>query len=256
MVLRPARISDFQNSRFSLAPPAPEEGILAAPPGRHSGRLLHGLVDQIRRTGRRLLQGGRGQVRVPLGHLGIRVPQDLLHLEQSTAAIHEHRGIGVPQIVDADVPQAGLVAQSVPDLLDGGVRLTRFHIDEQVHELILGIKTVQDTDGAVIQWHGAHFARLAIDRGDAPYSPFHIDVLPFCLQGFIESCPGAQQKQNDVADRAIAVRVQYGQQSPQLCGIQIVLNQIIFLVVLDAHHGVMTFFSIFVPFREIKTVTD
>ena len=49
-------------------------------PVRHSGRFLHGLVDQIRRTGRGLLQGGRGQVRVALGHLGIRVPQDLLHL--------------------------------------------------------------------------------------------------------------------------------------------------------------------------------
>jgi hypothetical protein len=40
-------------------------------PDRRSGRFLHGLVDQIRRTGRGLLQGGRGQVRVALGHLGI-----------------------------------------------------------------------------------------------------------------------------------------------------------------------------------------
>jgi hypothetical protein len=48
------------------------------PPGRRSGRFLHGLVDQIRRTGRGLLQGGRGQVRVALGHLGVRVPRKRL----------------------------------------------------------------------------------------------------------------------------------------------------------------------------------
>ena len=49
------RISDFQKSSFSPTPPAPGEGVPAPSPVRHSCSLLHGLVDQIRRTGRRLL---------------------------------------------------------------------------------------------------------------------------------------------------------------------------------------------------------
>ena len=148
------------------------------PPGRRSGRFLHGLVDQIRRTGRRLLQGGRGQVRVELGHLGVRVPQDLLDLVQSPPAVHEHRGVGMSQIVDANMPQAGRVAQSVPDLLDGGVRLSRFPVDEHVLELALGVQPIQHTDGAVIQRHGAHLARFRVGGRNAPDTPFDIDVLP------------------------------------------------------------------------------
>ena len=141
------------------------------------------------------------------------------------------------QVVSADVPQAGRFAQSVPDFVDGGVGLTGSPVDEYV-QLALGVQPVQHTDGAVIQRHGTHLARLAIGRRDAPDPLFDNDVLPFCLQRFIESCPGAQQKQNDVAHRAIAVRVQNRQQLPKLCGIQVILDQVFLLVILDAHHGV------------------
>ena len=64
----------------------------------------------------------------------------------------------MPQIVDADVFQAGLLAQSIPDLPNRGVGQACFPVDEHMRERALGIQLVQDTDGAVIQRHGAHLA--------------------------------------------------------------------------------------------------
>ena len=75
------RIPDFQVSRFSLTPPEPV---------RHSGRFLHGLIDQIRRTGRRLLQSGRGQMRVAHGHLGIRVSHPSLTVARTFSRVLEN----------------------------------------------------------------------------------------------------------------------------------------------------------------------
>ena len=39
-----------QDFRISPLPPAPEEGVLAMTPGRHSGGLLHRLLNDIRCT--------------------------------------------------------------------------------------------------------------------------------------------------------------------------------------------------------------
>jgi hypothetical protein len=72
---------------------------------------------------------------------------------------------------------------------DGGVGLFRFPVDEHVLELALGIQLVQGADGAVIQRHGTHPARLAVGGWDAPDPPLDIDMPPCCLQGLIEPCP-------------------------------------------------------------------
>ena len=48
--LAATRISVFQDSRFSPAPSAPEEGVLAPAPVTRSGRFLHHLIYSIRRA--------------------------------------------------------------------------------------------------------------------------------------------------------------------------------------------------------------
>lgn len=64
--------------------------------------LLGRLRDLLRGTVGSVLQGAGRQVRVTLRHARVRMAQDLLHLIQAATTVHEHRGMLVAQVVDAE----------------------------------------------------------------------------------------------------------------------------------------------------------
>ena len=81
---------------------------------------------------------------VALGHLGVAVSEDLLHFIQGPAAVDQEAGVAVPQIMQAKVRQAGLVAQPGPHLHDRRVRLAGFLVDEHVVVGALSVELAQD----------------------------------------------------------------------------------------------------------------
>lgn len=84
---RPAPCPNSRRPRTADALPADDA------PLRHHHR---------RRIGR-VLQRLRREMRIPLGHLGVAVPQDALHLVQRPAAIDEERGELVTQVMNAQL---------------------------------------------------------------------------------------------------------------------------------------------------------
>lgn len=79
---------------------------------RHSPHRNHryALRCSIGRINQRVL----AQVSVALSGLDLGVTENLLHLVQATAGVHQKAGKAVAQVMDADIGQSGLLASGIP----------------------------------------------------------------------------------------------------------------------------------------------
>ena len=72
------------------------------------------LLDHDRSHLRRVEQGLRGQVSVPLGHAGLGVPKESLDHVKRHALVHQEAGERMAQIMQSDLSQARTAPDAVP----------------------------------------------------------------------------------------------------------------------------------------------
>lgn len=139
----------------------------------------------------------------------------------------------MPQVMDPQSGQIRFPAQSVPDLVDRdeGFAAAR---DEHVFIFTLRTEIIQDAKSLVIEGDASHGSGLAELRWHDPVTTFNVEMLPSCVQGLVESCPGREQEQAHRADHPVPVRCQHPHQALQL----LVGHDVIYLIVLpDQGHA-------------------
>ena len=95
----------------------------------------------------------------------------------------------MPQVMQAQVRQSGIVAQPCPDLVNRGKWFTSTSY-KWVVIFTPCAQVFKDGDRLVIEWNASYLPRLAVRRGDRPVSVLKIKVFPAGTQGFIDPATG------------------------------------------------------------------
>ena len=107
-------------------------------------------------------------MRIPLGHLTVTVPEDLLHLVKGPTAVHQEGCIGMTQVMNAQPLHAGLGTQAAPDLVHVDQRLLGLGVDEQVVVLAFGAELTKHLKRGIVQRHRADAFTLAVAGRNFP----------------------------------------------------------------------------------------
>ena len=135
------------------------------------------------------------QVRVPLRRLDLGMPQQALHLVQAAPRVDQKAGIAVPQVVDADISQAGFGSGRIPSAKDRHIGLECLWVSK--HPL-----TVESRDRPKQANHAIghrHKAGLTQFGGvDAPMPALEVKVFPAGVQHLALSGTRQDQHGHDV----------------------------------------------------------
>lgn len=126
------------------------------------------------------------------GGAGIAVPQHLLRLIQRMPGIHEKRGEGVPQVVNAHIGKSQAAPQLILESIDVTERLSRRMAGEQPRIAGSAGHGAKNFYGLFGQENMARPAGFGQRHGKQPL--IQTDVFPAGLENFALAHPG-QQKQ-------------------------------------------------------------
>ena len=119
------------------------------------------------------------QMGITLRRLDLCMPQKALHLVQATPRVDQETGIRMPQVVDADISQAGFGSRRIPSAKDGHIGLERLGVSK--HPLTVEPRQrLEQANHAIGHGHESRLAQLC--GVDAPMAALEVKVLPACVQ--------------------------------------------------------------------------
>ena len=135
------------------------------------------------------------QVGITLRRLDLGMPQKALHLVQAAPRVDQEAGVRMPEVVNADISQAGFGSGRIPSAKDRHIGLERLGVSK--HPLtVLARHKLEQIDNAIGNGYKPWLAQLG--GVDAPMAALEVKVLPACIQHLALSGTREDQHGHDV----------------------------------------------------------
>ena len=157
------------------------------------------------------------------------MPQKALHLVQATPRVDQEAGVRMPEVVDADISQAGFGSGRIPSAEDRHIGLERLWVSK--HPLtLLARHRLEQSDNAIGHGYEPWLAQLG--GVDAPMPALKVKVLPTGIQHLALSGTRQDQHGHDALKHLVVRLLKLGIQALGFVRAEVTL----FLVVL-LHQG-------------------
>src|SRR6056297_83539 len=174
------------------------------PTGARAGSPSHCRLDPPGGAVSRLLQRLLRQVAVPHRYGGGGVAKGLLNLVEGVSGINQHRGVGVPEVVEPEPLQIGRLANPGPIAVQVAVGTPL--PDEQRAGFPAGVlQLVQNGQGDVVEGYGPPALRFRALGPNHPDTGIVVDILPGRRPGLSRPRSRRQEPQDDTCHWTILI---------------------------------------------------